>query len=299
MDKTFASALRNSRLASFDRKLPQVYATSRNCKRGGEWGLKRNLPSVIRTPHITVGDLDTSEHQTPWRSGSSQVLFVRRWKENFPNTKRPVARSEQVQHNIAAMTPGEFKHFIKYASKRAPEFQDKLGNKELVEDQVFDFLGATFTNRDVDERVVGPTYSEHSVEMGYPVQGRILGAVEGGYAVGIGGVVAFLPKKAAINLRRTGDRSIRTFYVQSASFDKDGRPQVTLRVHQPISATSLISSSLPRTTQPSQPSRFQSMHAEDMFLTKRDNEEEDQEANPNHKAVMQMMARLVADKKSS
>ncbi|KAI9496733.1 hypothetical protein BDB00DRAFT_750298, partial [Zychaea mexicana] len=227
MDKTFASALRNSRLASFDRKLPQVYATSRNCKRGGEWGLKRNLPSVIRTPHITVSDLDTAEHQTPWQSGSSQVLFVRRWKENFPVSKRPMPRSEQKEYNIGSMTPAEFKQFIKHASKRAPEFQQKLKSKELVQDQVYEFLGATFSNK----TMVGPTYSDYQqVEMGYPVQGRILGSVEGGYAVGIGGVVAFLPKRMALNVRRTGDRSVRTFYVQHASFDKDGRPRVTLRL---------------------------------------------------------------------
>lgn len=323
MDKTFASALRNSRLASFDRNLAQVYATSKSCKRGGEWGLKRNLPSVIRTPHITVSDLDTNEHQTPWQSGSSQVLFVRRWKENFPNSKRPTPRNEQNEYNISSMTPAQFKQFIKQASKKAPEFHQKLKSKDLVQDQVFEFLGATFTNNNNNQEVslssssqggniVGPTYSDHhQTEMGYPVQGRILGPVEGGYAVGIGGVVAFLPKRMALNIRRTGDRSVRTFFVQHAGIDKDGRPRVTLRLHQPISATSLVNPHYEqRFSEQRQQSQvhesnspFRSMRAEDMFLTQsggmHDEIEQENDPNPNHATLMEMMSRLVTDKNKS
>ncbi|KAI7849169.1 hypothetical protein BDC45DRAFT_521374 [Circinella umbellata] len=319
MDKTFASALRNSRLASFDRKLAQVYTTSKNCKRGGEWGLKRNLPSVIRTPYITVTDLDTNEHQTPWQSGSSQVLFIRRWKENFPLSKRPLPRNEQKEYNISSMTPAQFKQFIKQASKKATEFHEKLKSNDLVQDQVFEFLGATFDNNynkqevissSQGENKVGPTYSDYQQsDMGYPVQGRILGSVEGGYAVGVGGVIAFLPKRMALNIKRTGDRSVRTFYVQHAGFDKEGRPRVTLRLHQPISATSLINSRYQEKSSPNQQVQqdnnnnnpFRSMRAEDMFLTSNSgiNDENEQEfdPNPNHAALMEMMSRLVTDKK--
>ncbi|KAI9321340.1 hypothetical protein BX666DRAFT_1841732, partial [Dichotomocladium elegans] len=232
MDKTFAGALRNSRLAGFDRKLAQVYTASKNCKRTGEWGLKRSLPTVVRTPFITISDLDTTEHQTPWQSGTSQVFFMRRWKENFPASKRPMTPSDQVQHNVASMTPSEFKQFVKSANKRAHEFQTKLETKELVPDQVFEYLGATFhSDRGKKHHVVGPTYSNHAVPNGYPVQGRILGATEGGYAVGVGGIVAFLPKSSAVNLRRSSDRSVRTFYLHRAEFDSEGRPLVTLRLH--------------------------------------------------------------------
>ncbi|KAI9244371.1 hypothetical protein BDA99DRAFT_529180, partial [Phascolomyces articulosus] len=285
------------------------------------WGLKRNLPSVIRTPHITVSNLDTNEHQTPWESGSSQVLFIRRWKENFPNSsKRPIARHEQKEYNIDTMTPAEFKQFIKQAKKKAPEFHNQLKSKELVQDQVFEFLGATFHSSSSQElpqggshsRIVGPTYSDPQsqvVEMGYPVQGRILGPVEGGYAVGVGGVVAFLPKRMALNIKRTGNRSVRTFYVQYAGFDKEGRPRVTLRLHQPLSATSLVNSTSDDQKSSSQQQQkqqqrqdnnhhlFRTMRAEDMFLTQSSgHDDQELDPNPNHAALMEMMARLVSDK---
>lgn len=323
MDKTFASALRHSRLASFDRKLAQVYTTSKNCKRSGEWGLKRSLPTVVRTPYITVSDLDTTEHQTPWQSGTSQVYFVRRWKENFGGSKRPVARKEHVEYNVAAMTAGEFKHYVKRMTKRAGDFQAKIASKELVDDQVFDYVGATFDMEGNRQRVVGPTYSDHTMPHGYPVQGRILNAVEGGYAVGIGGVVAFLPKSSAVNLRRSSDKSVRTFYVVSTGFDAQGRPRVIVRLHQPITASSIISSNsntqplsssaasvtpIPTSTtttttstssqsslsssSPSPPS--QSEDDKDrfgsMFLTS------SEDPNPNHQELMEMFSELMKKK---
>lgn len=310
MDKTFASALRHSRLASFDRKLAQVYTTSKNCKRSGEWGLKRSLPTVVRTPYITVSDLDTTEHQTPWQSGTSQVYFVKRWKENFGGSKRPVPRKEHVEYNVATMTAGEFKHYVKRMSKRANEFQAKIANKELVDDQVFEYIGAIFDTDDNRQRLVGPTYSDYTMPYGYPVQGRILNAVDGGYAVGVGGVVAFLPKSSAVNLRRSGDKSVRTFYVSSTEFDAHGRPRVTLRLHQPITASSIISSSntqslssstsvtpIPTYSSSSSLSSSSSSESEQdkdrfgsMFLTS------SEDPNPNHQELMQMFSELMKKK---
>ncbi|KAI7876555.1 hypothetical protein K492DRAFT_167016 [Lichtheimia hyalospora FSU 10163] len=238
MDKTFASLLRNSRLASYDRKLNQVYQVSQHNRQKGNWGLKRNLPGVIRTPFVNISDLDTAEHQTPWRSGTSQVMFVRRWKENFPNSKKPMPRPEHVEHNISQMTPSEFKRFVKVAAKRAPEFQKMINNQQLKPEQVYEYLGASFSDNS-QQGVVGPTYSDHEVEMNYPVKGRFLNSDREGYAVGVAGVVALCIKRNVTSMRYHGDRRDRDFYVEEASIDPQGRPRVIVSPYKPGAAAAL------------------------------------------------------------
>ncbi|KAI9476204.1 MAG: hypothetical protein EXX96DRAFT_576179 [Benjaminiella poitrasii] len=232
MEKSFANILRHSRLASYDRTLEQVYKSPQRYRKIGDWGLKRNLPTVIRTKNVIIGSLDTSEHQTPWKSGNSKVLFVKRWKENFPNSRKPTPRNDQVEYNVANMTPAEFKRLLRETEKKAPEFQAKVAKKELLPEQVFDYLHVNFTEttEEKDGGVVGPSYSDHQVGWDYPVHGRALNMDYGGYAVGIGGVVAFMSKRDAIGLATT-DRSVRTYYIHNAELDEQGRPkvEVTLR----------------------------------------------------------------------
>ncbi|KAI8884157.1 hypothetical protein K501DRAFT_83793 [Backusella circina FSU 941] len=227
MEKSFANLLRHSRLASYDSSLTQVYKTPKHCKKIGDWGLKRNLPTVIRTPHVTIGGLDTAEHQTPWESGESKVLFVKRWKENFPNSRKPASRPEEIHHNVASMTPAEFQRFLKKSQKKAGQFQEALKKKELVPEQVFEYLNANFAETVTENGgIVGPTYSEYNVGWDYPVQGRILNQDKHGFAIGIGGVVASLPRRKVIGLRNIGNREVRTFFVQQAELDEQGKPKV-------------------------------------------------------------------------
>ncbi|KAG0168064.1 hypothetical protein DFQ28_006959 [Apophysomyces sp. BC1034] len=292
MDKSFASLLRNSRLASFDRSLPRVYTTPKSSKKVGDWGLKRTLPTVIRTRYATISDLDTAEHQTPWQSGEGQVLFVKRWKENFPNSKKPVPRPETIEHNVALMNPAEFKRFLKDAAKKAPEFKAKLEKKELVPDQLFEYLNVHFSDKPATP-VVGPSYSEHEHGWGYPVLGRILNADKHGHAVGIGGVVALLSKHSAIGLRNTGDRRVRTFYVKDAEIDEEGRPVVTVDLHAPGSTvSSIMEDDFTNQSSAYAQSKFGSMSADEMFRLKprRDapikEENENVEPNPRHQFLM-------------
>ncbi|KAI8645541.1 hypothetical protein BD408DRAFT_411599 [Parasitella parasitica] len=245
MEKSFASLLRHSRLSSYDRTLEQVYTAPRNFKKIGNWGLKRNLPTVIRTKNVTIGALDTGEHQTPWESGDGKVLFIHRWKENFPNSKKPSPRPEEIQHNAATMTPAEFQRLLKRSDKyKAKEFQEKLRNKELLPEQVFDYLQVKFaTNPNestaANDGVVGPTYSDYDVGWGYPVQGRILNMDRMGHAVGVGGVVALMNKRTHSGLRNSGDRAVRTFYVRNAEIDPQGKPKVEVTL-QPKGSSSSI-----------------------------------------------------------
>ncbi|KAI8093136.1 uncharacterized protein BX664DRAFT_329012 [Halteromyces radiatus] len=300
MEKTFAGLLRHSRLASYDRTLPQVYTTPKKAKKVGNWGFKRGLPTVVRTRYVTVGDLDTAEHQTPWQSGESQVLFVKRWKENFPNSKAPAPRREQVQHNVAAMTPRQFKQFLKQASQQAPAFQQALKNKELVPEQVYDYLSCHF-NKDLvndqqqDGGIVGPTYSDHQVEWNYPVLGRILNVDTDGYAVGISGVVAKLPRRHSSGLRNSGDRRVREFYVVDAQLNQQGRPEVTVNLQAyPSSMNSILTSSYYPTKKMNEPA------LEDMFSGRRSsrfqdlrNDSDNIQPNPNHQELMTRISGLL------
>lgn len=291
MDKTFASLLRNSRLASYDRKLNQVYRASQHNRQKGNWGLKRNLPSVIRTPFVTISDLDTAEHQTPWRSGTSQVMFVRRWKENFPNSKKPMPRPEHVEHNISQMTPAEFKRFVKAAAKRAPEFQKMIDNQQLKPEQVYEYLGASFSDNN-QHGVVGPTYSEHEVEMNYPVQGRFLNNDRDGYAVGVAGVVALCVKRNVTSMRYHGDRRERDFYVEEATIDTQGRPHVIVSPYKPGAAMALSELLGESSMDDGSHMGADRMKAEHMWSSSSSNnsqpakENDNTQEHPNHKRLM-------------
>ncbi|CAO3598211.1 unnamed protein product [Absidia cylindrospora] len=251
MDKSFASLLRHSKLATYDRCLNQVYSSPKHCKQRGDWGLKRNLPAVIRTPFVTVGQLDTLEHQTPWNSGYSQVAFIQRWKENFGDISSALARrtpppSRQPHddyHNLASMTRSQFDHFIKHTitPDTALAFRQALKSHQITRDQVYDYLHVTF--RPEPTKVMGPIYSNHPAPTKNEevvVQGRILNTLKNGYAVGIGGVVALLPKRFAGGIKKPGDRlTVRSFYVRRAYIDDQGKPQVIVSLHpQPTSSSS-------------------------------------------------------------
>ncbi|KAI8886946.1 hypothetical protein K501DRAFT_283550 [Backusella circina FSU 941] len=293
MSNSFGSLLRNSRLASYDRSINQVYTTSAKRKAVGDWGLKRNLPNVIRTRFVNIQQLDTAEHQTPWQSGESQVMFVHRWKENFPQaSKRPMPRADQIHHNIVQMTPAHFRRFLKQCAQKEPQFQAALKKKTLVPEQVFEYLNVSFTEGPA-EGVVGPTYAEINEPFNTMVEGRILNAGKRGHNVGIGGVVAFLPRRGSDNLRHLGDRKVRTFYVESASLDEQGKPSVVLTVNPPGASSIPFVLSLEDEEEVDH-----RMSASDMFLTRRESigrvrEEDKMRANPDHENLMNRIAGLI------
>ncbi|CAO3597453.1 unnamed protein product [Absidia cylindrospora] len=248
MEKSFASLLRHSKLATYDRRLNQVYSTPKQRKQHGDWGLKRTLPSVIRTPYVTIGDLDTVEHQTPWESGHSQVAFLQRWKENFGDipTSRPTRQRHDIHqqhhkdgheyHNVTSMTRSQFNHFIKHTitPETVNTLQQALRTNQITRDQVYDYLNISFHPE--LSSVVGPIYStnlaqslpnNNNIGSEAMVEGRILNVQKGGYAVGIGGVVALLPKRFAVGIKKPGDRQlVRKLYVRRAYIDDQGKPQV-------------------------------------------------------------------------
>ncbi|ORZ25663.1 hypothetical protein BCR42DRAFT_400632 [Absidia repens] len=250
MEKSFASLLRHSKLATYDRRLNQVYSTPKQRKQHGDWGLKRTLPTVIRTRYVTISDLDTLEHQTPWESGHSQVAFLQRWKENFgdTSTSRPTRQRHDLHqqqhhqkgaheyHNLTSMTRSQFNHFIKHTitPETVNTLQQALRTNQITRDQIYDYLNISF--RPEPSCVVGPIYSTNLAQLlsnnnnndsEVVVEGRILNVQKGGYAVGIGGVVALLPKRFAVGIKKPGDRNlVRKLYVRRAYIDDQGKPQV-------------------------------------------------------------------------
>lgn len=287
---SFASLLRSSRLATYDRSISQVYTTP--LKKKANWGLKRDLPKVIRTKYVTIGALDTSEHQTPWESGNSKVLFVKRWKENFYHSKRPAPRLDTETHNIVRMTPAQFNRFLGQVSKLEPQFQALLKKKELVPEQVFEYLNVTFAESPASESPVGPTYSDYyntPDAPAYPVEGRILNAEKHGHAVGIAGVVAFLPKRHSMSLRQLGDRRVRTFYVESAHIDDEGKPKVMLTTTPPGAASLPFMLNFDDDVE-------EPFTSSNMFLKRKESigKVDDQiKANPDHDKLMSRIAGLI------
>ncbi|RUS20257.1 hypothetical protein BC937DRAFT_95593 [Endogone sp. FLAS-F59071] len=217
MEKSFAKILRSSRLSSFDPSIPQVYVLKQSSARTGDWGFKRNLPTVIRTNLITVQALDTAEHQTPWRSAQESTLFVKCWKENFPASNRPAPQPEKLPRNIAAMRSCEWKHFLSEATTRKAEWHNAKNLSESM--PLLTFLEATdSTDSNTLPPIVGPIYSSVPEPETWRVKGRVLNHDRAGFAVGIAGVVAFLPRNYTFGYR-TPDRKLRDLYVRRAEID--------------------------------------------------------------------------------
>lgn len=293
MSTSFASLLRSSRLATYDRTIGQVYTTPLKHKKTGDWGLKRNLPTVIRTRYVTIEQLDTAEHQTPWQPGDSKVLFVKRWKENFPDSKRPVPRADKKTYNIVEMTPADFNRFLDTCSAQAPEFQQLLKKKKIVPDQLFEYLNVTFATSPA-EKPVGPTYSDFTTEGANSVEGRILNSTRHGHAVGVAGVVAYLPKEHTTYLRQLGDKKVRTFYVESAHIDPEGKPHVRLTMNSSGNV------GLPFMMAFDENQSDNIFTKPNLFLTRRESignvKEDNIIANPDHENLMSRITNLINKK---
>ncbi|CAG8541730.1 979_t:CDS:2 [Ambispora gerdemannii] len=231
MGHSFPELLRKSRLATFDPAIPQVYKTYGPFKKRGDWGLKRNLPNILRTDVITVKALDTVEHQTDFKSARSLVGFARKWKELFKISKPPPPMKENLEKNITRMSRQEFGNFLKEVEKRKGEW-DALREKPI------DVLGFVNATDDINPTpVCGLTYSNCSPGTNVQVQGRILNkdASLTGYAVGLAGIVAYLPTRKSNRISSIDHQKVFNFFVEKAEFDAQGKPNIQLSQIPPYS----------------------------------------------------------------
>ncbi|CAG8465615.1 1196_t:CDS:2 [Ambispora leptoticha] len=231
MGHPFPELLRKSRLATFDPAIPQVYKTYGAFKKRGDWGLKRNLPNILRTDVITVQALDTVEHQTDFKSARSLVGFARKWKELFKNSKPPPPMKENLEKNITQMSEQKFENFLRKVEKKKSEW-------DALMDKPIDILGFVNASEDINPtRVCGLTYSNCNPGTNVKVQGRILNRDSSftGYAVGLAGIVAYLPTRKSNRVGNIDHQKVYNFFVEKAEFDAQGKPNVQLSQIPPYS----------------------------------------------------------------
>ncbi|KAG0317737.1 hypothetical protein BGZ99_006123 [Dissophora globulifera] len=140
MERSFSHLLRTSRLASFDKNIAQIYTAPAKAKAIGDWGLKRNLPTVLRTHHLYIEKLDTAEHQTPFQSGTSDYLFLQRWKENFPSSRPPLPQPVAVKKDLSAMTEAEFQKLLQSAREKRQAWKEAVAANKFRSDDHFHFM---------------------------------------------------------------------------------------------------------------------------------------------------------------
>ncbi|KAJ1797941.1 hypothetical protein LPJ59_002818 [Coemansia sp. RSA 2399] len=268
MESAFGRLFRKSKLASFDRGIKQVYATYPKAAERGEWGLKRPMPSKVATRLATLKEIDSKEQITDFEAANQQFMLTMTWKENFPESRSPkyaatgdlmqgvasiydmaarvdvnsVGASEDTnetaatrsgpQRNINAMTRAEWNDFLELARARRAEWKECLEKGQFAPEETMAFMNATdkfdATNDGVHRSPTYHNYVPSSQEL--VVEGRILNRVAAGYAVGIQGIVAYLPMPSNSMDARFQYRDVKTFYVHSAKFDNQGRPVVMLGI---------------------------------------------------------------------
>ncbi|KAJ2411883.1 hypothetical protein GGI10_004017 [Coemansia sp. RSA 2530] len=259
MESAFSRLFRTSKLASYDRGIKQVYATYPEAFAQGEWGLKRSVPKKVTTRLVTIGSIDSKEQITQLESANRQYMMVNAWKENFTNSHSPgvscpenVAQGMFNMHmspdprdgsegsetsgtrapprSLGLMSRSEWKRFLEEARLRRAEWKHALEEGHFAPEETLSFMNATNLYNATGDGVHRlPTYHDYvSASEDLQVQGRVLNRVAAGFAVAVQGIVAYLPVQGHSQEIGFQYRDVKTFYVHSASFDTQGRPDVLL-----------------------------------------------------------------------
>ncbi|KAF9355668.1 hypothetical protein BGX26_006258 [Mortierella sp. AD094] len=263
MERSFSHLLRTSRLATFDKNIAQIYTTTGKSKAIGDWGLKRNLPTVLRTHFLNIEELDTAEHQTPFKSASSDYLFLQRWKENFPSSRPPQPQPVTVKKDLSTMTDAEFQKLLQTAREKRQAWKEALAKNEVPSDEHLNFMNIMSRHSKVGSidtstsqatvgfgsssattatsaplagsstRVkVGPTYGFFEPSTPTIVQGRTLGRSRNNQLIGVCGAIATLPNYSSSHLQ-VSSKSLQQYYVHRAELEADGRPNIVLGYSAP------------------------------------------------------------------
>ncbi|KAL4067833.1 mitochondrial ribosomal protein subunit-domain-containing protein [Scleroderma citrinum] len=137
----FAQLFKQSKFASFDRHIAQVYTTHGGNAHRGDWGFKRPLSIRRRGAYITVKNVDTTEYQTEWSSAEPQAVWMKNWdqlqispqlsdgghgsyaspeqlrdhiqeSDYLPNQRDPSTWRRHYIPNLESMTPVEFRKYL-------------------------------------------------------------------------------------------------------------------------------------------------------------------------------------------
>jgi hypothetical protein len=148
----FATLLRNSKFATFDPAIAQVYTSYGGDAHRGQFGFKRPLPLRRRRAFLVADAVDSPSQQSEWTPAEDRVRFIRRWDELrvdahvtgsrlqnsgewHVDSEFAPARIEEASStmrggwttavpNIYAMTDQEFASYLNKLRKLRPEFQE-------------------------------------------------------------------------------------------------------------------------------------------------------------------------------
>ncbi|KAJ2616933.1 hypothetical protein H4S08_000531 [Coemansia sp. RSA 1365] len=259
MESAFGRLFRTSKLASYDSGINQVYTTYTRAMRRHEWGLKRTLPRKVMTRLATLKNIETKEQFIEFEDANQKYAMLQAWKENFPKSHSPGSvtaentahtlhtaygqknvkmggrdgesqKDRGIPRSLANMTRAQWRRFIAEAHARRGEWKDELEKGNYAPEETLTFMNATAK---ASSSSIGvhrqPTYNDSQpLSETMEVQGRVLNRAGSVYAVAVQGIIARLPLQNYSLETRFNHRDINTFYVESATFDAMGRPDVTL-----------------------------------------------------------------------
>lgn len=115
--------------------------TSRASQAIGDWGLKRNLPR-LKMENITISDIDTQEHQTPFNSGNRFTKVVERWQEmGIPVKAQLVPKEYSVRLDYQASLPENVNQGIHLGSLPRKELKRMVSKARAARSSFLRSLG--------------------------------------------------------------------------------------------------------------------------------------------------------------
>ena len=304
----FAKLLRRSRLAAFQPAVDSsssaeaVYVAGTS---GGDYGLKRAVPKHLQTEAIHVQDLDKAglvrvkdASWSAFRYSMLSQLALQLNKTGIIDSSSSSATVKQEsgasQKDISRLTQQEFDNLLVQARQRRQQFLDETSDAPIQRKSastVSQFMGLSrrhgnqLNNSDsaASERplldylksTADKKNSDGDKAQTLPrVKGRILERTSGGYLVGVGGIVAFLPQKATTmstipgwnpeDRRKLYDFHVRELKVVADAVDGQQRVLVKLTTDpNPPQNTNNSSSSKSSSKEPGQQQRQQRQYQND------------------------------------
>ncbi|KNE66499.1 hypothetical protein AMAG_11633 [Allomyces macrogynus ATCC 38327] len=241
--------LRNSKLAQFDRHLPQVY-TSVN----GHWGaVKARIPARMPATYLTFRALDTKFQVPDMRNADGKVQTVRRLKEQLPYVVPSSYAAFTAQEapgappvtNLADLPRAELRDLIKSLPvghvKNPAEWHKPLrvdntplrnmrstaapGSPHAPAGPVYTVHDTTSAARDAAAALGSSSITAQAAATGdVPlVHGRMLAQYRSKHAVGVAGIIG------EVEGHSRPSKMLTKFEVDEATWDRRARPILKLR----------------------------------------------------------------------
>lgn len=256
----FSQLMRKSRLLTVE--------TASACKQNyllaedATSGLKRTVPIQSLNPIFKVDALDTEYCDARLSNGSVDALRYYSAVENFASftsrgSKAAERETEAARRNVSDMSKEEFQQLLTKAKEKRAEFDKLVGTQKISRQDpalIEQVLGVRISQDEAehmypysvhylhyDKKVGPPLVSDGTKETVQNqrvkakmvlVKGRVFNRVPKGYAVGIGGIVAFLPMESMNLFRQTlrfdNPTKVHDFYVRHFKLDAEGRPDMVV-----------------------------------------------------------------------